>query len=167
MSRELPPSVVTMGKQGRMTAPAKPDGGVRGIPGRWPNNWDAVEAATAPHQYALRTKSRVSSAWFTCSSTQLRRWTIVSFRHGVVRFSDTQQAMVKSHPGRFAGVHFTLSPHIAVDSLRRSGFQGVVASSPLAPSASACRCGRPHDDLGHHQSACTTSGVLGRRRLCT
>ena len=34
---------------------------------------------------------------------------------------------------------------------------------PLPLSASACRCGRPLDDLAHHRSACATSGVLGRR----
>ena len=58
------------------------------------------------------------------------------FRHAVVpRLSDTQQAMVRSQSGPLAGVPFTCLPtHIAFDSHRRSGFPGVVASPPLAPS---------------------------------
>ena len=65
---EVPPSVVRMVRQGRMTALAKPDGGVRGIVAgdvirrlvartMAQQLGDAVEAATSPCQYALRTKA--------------------------------------------------------------------------------------------------------------
>ena len=64
---EVPQSVVRMVRQGRMTALAKPDGGVRGIVAgdvirrlvartMAQQLGEAVETATAPHQYALRTK---------------------------------------------------------------------------------------------------------------
>ena len=65
---DVPQSVVQMVRQGRMTALAKPDGGVRGIVAgdvirrlvaktMAQQLGDAVEAFTAPYQYALRTKA--------------------------------------------------------------------------------------------------------------
>ena len=59
------------------------------------------------------------------SSTQPRRWTIVSSR-----LSDTQQAMVRT--ARWCTFH--VFPHIVFDLIPRTGFPGVVASPPLAPS---------------------------------
>ena len=65
---DVPQSVVQMVRQGRMTALAKPDGGVRGIVAgdvirrlvaktMAQQLGDAVEAFTAPYQYVLRTKA--------------------------------------------------------------------------------------------------------------
>ena len=65
---DVPQSVVQMVRQGRMTALAKPDGGVRGIVAgdvirrlvaktMAQQLGEAVEAFTAPDQYALRTKA--------------------------------------------------------------------------------------------------------------
>ena len=65
---EVPQSVVKMIRLGRMTALSKPDGGVRGIVAgdvvrrlvartMAQQLGKAVEAATAPHQYALSTKA--------------------------------------------------------------------------------------------------------------
>ena len=65
---DVPQSVVQMVRQGRMTALAKPDGGVRGIVAgdvirrsvakiMAQQLGDAVEAFTAPYQCALRTKA--------------------------------------------------------------------------------------------------------------
>ena len=65
---EVPQSVVRMVRQGRMTALAKPDGGVRGIVAgdvirrlvartMAQQLGEAVENATAPFQYASRTKA--------------------------------------------------------------------------------------------------------------
>ena len=65
---DVPQSVVQMVRQGRMTALAKLDGGVRGIVAgdvirrlvaktMAQQLGDAVEAFTAPYQYALRTKA--------------------------------------------------------------------------------------------------------------
>ena len=65
---DVPQSVVQMVRQGRMTALAKPDGGVRGIVAgdvirrlvaktMAQQLGDVVEAFTAPYQHALRTKA--------------------------------------------------------------------------------------------------------------
>ena len=35
--------------------------------------------------------------------------------------------------------------------------------SPLPLCVRNCWCGRPHDVLGHHRAACSTTGALGRR----
>ena len=65
---QVPPVVVNMVRCGRMTALAKPDGGVRGIVSvdvlrrlvartMAQQLGPAVKAATAPHQYALSTRA--------------------------------------------------------------------------------------------------------------
>ena len=89
------------------------------------------------------------------------------FRYGVVpRVTDTQQAMVRSQSGPLAGVPFTSLPTSPLTRFDAQVFRVLLLRRlwrPLPLSASACRCGRPLDDLGHHRSACATSGVLGRR----
>ena len=89
------------------------------------------------------------------------------FRYGVVpRLADTQQAMVRSQSGPLAGVPFTSLPTSPLTRFDAQVFRVLLLRRlwrPLPLSASACRCGRPLDDLGHHRSACATSGVLGRR----
>ena len=53
---DVPPSVVRMVREGRMTAPAKPDGGVRGIVAVYVIR-RLVANMMAQHEYALRTKA--------------------------------------------------------------------------------------------------------------
>ena len=64
---KVPPPVIDMLRAGRLTALAKPDGGVRGIVAGYVirrlvartmahQKAEIVERATAPHQYALSTK---------------------------------------------------------------------------------------------------------------
>ena len=93
------------------------------------------------------------------------------FRHGVVpRLTNTQQAMVRSQSGPLAGVPFTSLPTSPLTRFDAQVFRVLLLRRlwrPLPLSASACRCGRPLDDLGHHRSACATSGVFGSERLCT
>ena len=73
----MPPPVIDMLRAGRLTALAKPDGGVRGIVAgdvirrlvartMGHQMAEIVERATAPHQYALTTREG-ASVWPTYS----------------------------------------------------------------------------------------------------
>ena len=90
------------------------------------------------------------------------------FRHEVVpRLTDTQQAMVRSQSGPLPGVPFTCLPTSPLTRFDAQVFRVLLLRRlwrPLPLSASACRCGRPLDDLGHHRSVCDV-GSFGSEHL--
>ena len=80
--------------------------------------------------------------------------------------TESEQAMVLSQKNPLSA-----EPFVCVPTSRETRFDSAVfrvlllrrLQLPLHLSAPVCRCGRLSDVLGHHQSACATTGVLGRR----
>ena len=80
--------------------------------------------------------------------------------------TEPEQAMVLSQ-----GCPLSAEPFVCVPTSRETRFECAIfrvlllrrLQLPLHLSARVCRCGRLSDVLGHHRSACATTGVLGRR----
>ena len=68
-----------------------------------------------------------------------------------------QRVLVRSQ-----GRPFSSRPRFR-DSPCSRPFSVCCSTSALPLSSRNCRCGRPLDYLGHHQSACAVAGMLGRR----
>ena len=81
---------------------------------------------------------------------------------------ETEEALLRSQGGPLASIPFTSLPTMRETSFAPQPFRLLLlrrlgAHQPLPLSARWCRCGRPLDSLGHHQSACSRAGVLGHR----
>ena len=79
---------------------------------------------------------------------------------------ETEEALLRSQGGPLASVPFTSLPTMRETSFDPQPFRLFLLPRlrlPLPLSARWCRCGRPFDSLGHHQSACSRAGVLGHR----
>ena len=74
--------------------------------------------------------------------------------------------MVLSQGGPLSAEPFVYVPTSRKTRLDSAAFRVLLLRRlqlPLHLSARVCRCGRLSDVLGHHWSACATTGVLGRR----
>ena len=79
---------------------------------------------------------------------------------------ETEEALLRSKGGPLASVPFTSLPTMRETSFDPQPFRLLLLRRlrlPLPLSARWCRCGRPLDCLGHHQSACSRAGVLEHR----
>ena len=79
---------------------------------------------------------------------------------------ETEEALFRSQGGPLASVPFTSLPTMRETSFDPQPFRLLLFRRlrlPVPLSARWCRCGRPLDSLGHHQSACSRAGVLGHR----
>ena len=79
---------------------------------------------------------------------------------------ETEEALLRTQGGPLASVPFTSLPTMRETSFDPQPFRLLLLRRlrlPLTLSARWCRCGRPLDSLGHHQSACSRAGVLGHR----
>ena len=79
---------------------------------------------------------------------------------------ETEEALLRSQGGPLASVPFTSLPTMRETSFDPQPFRLLLLRRlrlPLSLSARWCRCGRPLNSLGHHQSACSRAGVLGHR----
>ena len=121
-------------------------------PGQPQEAWEGAEPGVPRHGWQFFASQAVEECFFI---------------HGVApRLTDTQQALVRSQCGPLAAVPFTCCPTSSLTRFDAHVFRVLLLRRlwrPLPLSSSVCRCGRPLDAFGHHQSACAVSGVLGRR----
>ena len=81
-----------------------------------------------------------------------------------------EKAMLRSQGGCGAGVALSTSPTCALTRIEPPFFRTLLLRRlrlPLSLTQSDCPCGRPLDSRGHHRAACSRSGVLGRRGICS
>ena len=82
------------------------------------------------------------------------------------QMSAQQRAMLRSQSGPVAGVLFSTAPPSLLTRMEPALFRVLLQrrlSLPLSLTARSCQCGRLLDAFGHHWTACSRSGVLGRR----
>ena len=82
------------------------------------------------------------------------------------QMSAQQRAKLRSQSGPVAGVPFSTAPSSPLTRIEPALFRVLLQrrlSLPLPLTVRSCQCGRLLDAFGHHRTACSRSGVLGRR----
>ena len=77
-----------------------------------------------------------------------------------------QKALLRSQGGPLASTPFVATPVDRLSRIESQPFQILLLRrlrQPLPLTVHSCRCGRLHDSLGHHRSACPVAGVLETR----
>ena len=114
-------------------------------------DWKALAGGLRPGtEEREREPCQVSHGWQKVASESVHE----HHRVNVVwpQLSPSERALVRSRSGPLSSVPFTAL------LLRRLRL-------PLPFTVCTCRCGRPLDAFGHHRAACSTGGLLGRRRF--